>query len=446
MCDQPDTTCSRTGLIIMALLSFVSSVLYLALMPEPIISSDSQDYITLADSLSSEGTFSRDGRIETYRTPGYPVFLAALETPGISSFFQVAVMQSLLFSLALTALARRVSLHSGRNRTWLMVALVLLMPGTHLLNASILTETLFVVMLILCILACVGALQKQQSAWLLFAGICLGVATLIRPIAAYLWIPFVLYLALVPGTRTQRLRYVVCLLTGIMLTQGAWVARNAYHTGQAYLTELSAASAYIYIARPALALAAHEPIEAGIETGWEDWHRNAQSKSAPEMKELFTENAWNIILQHPAATAQVLVSGAVRLLIDSGSMKAMQAIHPALPLRLSEQLRGLTRPASATEWLLSLALALLRTTELLVVLVLHGLAFVRLVSLLRTDSIMNPNNTLLAICMLITIYLFALSCTAAANVRFRSCYIPFLITAVCLYPAKKSLGSSTEAA
>ena len=61
-----------------------------------VLTPDSQGYETLATSLAADGTFSRDGEPEIFRTPGYPMFIAAIRPFGGSAILVAQVFMDVL--------------------------------------------------------------------------------------------------------------------------------------------------------------------------------------------------------------------------------------------------------------------------------------------------------------------------------------------------------------
>ena len=61
----------------------------------PVIAGDSQEYQILTESILAGKGFAMDEKIETLRTPGYPLFVALFKTLG-QTYFLVTLLQILM--------------------------------------------------------------------------------------------------------------------------------------------------------------------------------------------------------------------------------------------------------------------------------------------------------------------------------------------------------------
>ncbi len=173
---------------------------------------------------------------DVYRTPGYPLFLAALGGggPGASRHVLYAVQALLmgLTALLLTLLARRlwgpfVALAAG--------SVFALDPYSKRFVTIVLTETLAGFLFTAAAYCVVRAWQQRSIAWWAGAGLLAGVLTLVRPVFA-LTIPLLAVGALcaMGGRRRRLLAAGATLAAGLVLVV-PWVARNAAVSGKATL-------------------------------------------------------------------------------------------------------------------------------------------------------------------------------------------------------------------
>ncbi len=218
---------------------------------------DSFDYDLLARRLVTHARFSRDDKApfhaEILRTPAYPVLLAAIYAvagprplpgppspgpEGAATDHRVEVVAAALAGVLLSAAA--IVLVRRAAREWLpgssgrlAALLVALDLGAAAYGCFLLTEALFVVLLLLA-LTSLGRLQRRDTPRDVAArtgddgrhafavGFLLGLATLCRPIA--LGLPVALALG-----RTRR--QAALLLSGAALVVAPWVARNGLSAG-----------------------------------------------------------------------------------------------------------------------------------------------------------------------------------------------------------------------
>jgi len=131
-----------------------------------------------------------------YRTPGYSLFLAVtyrcLNLPLLSVIFLQIVLN------ILTAIVvYKTAVSTDRRTSLLSAAIVLLDLPTTIYSSMVLTESLHLFILSLCIYAFVKYIHNRRFAWLVASAFFLGVSVYIRPVGYYLGVAiggFVLYL------------------------------------------------------------------------------------------------------------------------------------------------------------------------------------------------------------------------------------------------------------
>lgn len=188
---------------------------------------DEQHYVQLADNLlDGHGFAMRPGRPTSLRPPLYPGFLAALWRVTGRSFAAARLAQlalALLTVVVVYLLGREVfDSATGALAAWG----VALYPSLVFTNFLFLTETLFTLLLVAAVLACVVVVRNPRSAIALGTGILLGLAALTRSV---LWpYPAVVVPALLLFIR-PRARGVLMgllLMVGYGLVVAPWAVRN----------------------------------------------------------------------------------------------------------------------------------------------------------------------------------------------------------------------------
>lgn len=174
---------------------------------------------------------------DVYRTPGYPLLLAAVGggDPGNSRHAVYAVQALLLglTALILTLLARRLW---GPSVALVAGGVFALDPYSKRFVTIVLTETLAGFLFIAAAYCVVRAWQQRALGWWTGAGVLAGCLTLVRPVFA-LAIPLVAVGALCgmgPGRRRRLLAAGAALGAGLVLVV-PWVARNAAVSGKVTL-------------------------------------------------------------------------------------------------------------------------------------------------------------------------------------------------------------------
>lgn len=159
---------------------------------DPRPTSDAGQYVGLAKSILYDGTFSLYGVPHSFRTPGYPVWLAFWYAITKSWFVSVAIIGSLLgalVSVLIYVTGRRLF---SRRVAFLAAMLFALEPyGVHM-SARPMTESLYAVIIALIgfvIVDLSSSLGKKVAYDSIFAGFLVGLAVLIRPQMWPLYVP-----------------------------------------------------------------------------------------------------------------------------------------------------------------------------------------------------------------------------------------------------------------
>lgn len=200
------------------------------------VRADAADYFWYAFNLKEFGTFSRRPPGEpltapepdSLRSPGYPVLLTLItdHPPTARSLLRIAVVQALL-GVAVTGLAFALA-RSVLPPVWALGAAGLTALSPHLVSAGtyLLTETLFSFAVLLPLLALARSGEGRRPAWLLAAGLLLGLATLVRPTLLYFPVALCGFFVWREGP-ARALRASALMLLGFGLAVGPWSLRNA---------------------------------------------------------------------------------------------------------------------------------------------------------------------------------------------------------------------------
>ena len=168
-------------------------VLLYALDPGRIVAGDTASYENPARALATSGQFStglaESSRVETLRTPGYPAFLAGIFLVFGPSRSAVAVTQ-IAISTATVAVLFVLAARLANAGSALAAAAFLILDLLSFVYAPLLhTETLFTFTITVSALAGIAVLDTGRARWALLLGVALASATMIRPIAYYLFVP-----------------------------------------------------------------------------------------------------------------------------------------------------------------------------------------------------------------------------------------------------------------
>jgi len=193
-------------------------------------SSDMHDYDQRAMLLADKGTFNtNDVHGATYRAPGYVVFLATCYKLFGHTYGIVYDIQSILGVAMLIAIYLLGKQLFDKDVALLALILAALYVPFIGYAGMLMSETLFITLLLFAIYAFVRAIMHQRVAWFLIAGALFGFATLTRSIA--LIVPFILIIWLMiresrlvfPWQTWKRILFMLLVMCCLI---APWTIRN----------------------------------------------------------------------------------------------------------------------------------------------------------------------------------------------------------------------------
>jgi 4-amino-4-deoxy-L-arabinose transferase-like glycosyltransferase len=183
---------------------------------------DSQSYLLPGWELTNGYEFSPELR----RTPGYPLFIAASLTLG-QSLEAVALGQHVL-GLATAVFAFLLGRQLFGPLAGLLAGLAVALSGPQLIyERYVMTEALFGFVLAGLSLALVAAMRQPTTARLLVAGLLIGSAALVRPVAQAVLPIFLLALIVHLPRWRPALKAVGLAIAGYAVIVLPWIVRNA---------------------------------------------------------------------------------------------------------------------------------------------------------------------------------------------------------------------------
>ncbi|WP_420239927.1 hypothetical protein ACOBR2_10310 [Telmatobacter bradus] len=215
-------------------------------------SGDTASYLEPGQNLLFLGRFATAGLAEIDRTPGYPLFLAACWSfgPAFAALLQVGLSAASIYLVARLARASfqnadRQDARNVRLAAWFFA----LEPVSIVYSVRLLSETLFLFVLLLALERIFVFCRTRQLQTLALGGFWLAAAAFIRPIGYYL--PFIFSLVLLvflPAGWRMRWRSAAVLLLCVLPWLLAWQARNWVETGYAGFSSIGVRNAYFYSA------------------------------------------------------------------------------------------------------------------------------------------------------------------------------------------------------
>lgn len=315
-----------------------------------LLAGDSYRYHQLALGLLSRGSFSLETgngtAVETYRTPGYPAFLAAIYACFGPHLAPVVGLQILL-SLGTIFLTAWIGSRIWSEPVGVLAALLLALDvSSYAFTFPLLTETLFTFVLTGALLVGLKVFHHGGWAWSLWMGLLLGGAALVRPIGYFLIVPVLLALLGVckwQGWTWKRTgNTAAALFLGFSLLVAGWQSRNYRVTGSGEFATVSGVVLLFY--RGAAVLALKEGItfqEARSRLGMENYqtlHPETAGWTQQQLHRRWKEEGLRIIFHHPVLYAQVVARGTAATLLNPGTVQALALFDQ--PRRTFDLVRG----------------------------------------------------------------------------------------------------------
>jgi 4-amino-4-deoxy-L-arabinose transferase-like glycosyltransferase len=200
---------------------------------------DSERYLTLGATLAERGWFSVSPEAfeaEVFRTPGYPLFLSLF--PGVEGqpIAWIVAAQELIYLFCAFLVYAGIRRLLGESLARACLVFMLLEPGGLAFPKLIASETLFLPFSLGAVLAAGLYLRLGGARWALLAGLLLGAAVVVRPVATYLPLLFLFVMWLARRPAGGLAAGAAALVLGFTLLAGPWVVRNAVHYGQPFIS------------------------------------------------------------------------------------------------------------------------------------------------------------------------------------------------------------------
>jgi hypothetical protein len=205
---------------------------------------DSYGYLKLADALSSTGAFATQNEngtltYETFRTPGYPAFLAIFH-----GLMKIPLDGIILIQIAMTLLTAfivyKTALMIEPRIAFLSAVIILFDPPITIFSLTILTESLFLLLIVMFMFEFTLYLKTTSSSnsdrahfsvphrHLILSAIALAIAAYARPVGYYLGfvIPFFILYANGRENFWKSLKHALIFIVIVYSIIGLWQVRN----------------------------------------------------------------------------------------------------------------------------------------------------------------------------------------------------------------------------
>lgn len=421
------------SLLIIKLLSLIA----LDIDNSRFFASDSYQYIESAKTIIQFGTFSHSLEQpeipELIRTPGYPIFIAAIfsifgQNVKILILFQIilSIFSILIFYKILIEL-----FHS--QRIALFGSLIFFCdPISYSLNYYVLTETLFQFLIISFIYFGNRLIKNEKSfSNFILLGLILATAILVRPIAQFIFVSMLIglsiYLFILKYHFSKVLKHLLTFSIPIIICVGGWMVRNNHVSERFVLSNMSAINVFHFKAPGVLSVEHEIPLEKAqqqIIGNINMWDYVGKHPSSEKIND-WSEKSISIIGQNPLSFIKIMGIGITNTLFGPGdgqfySLLGYKNIRNG---PLGDILR-LPRSQYGNKWLFdnpSLFVLFIWAVGYLLFLYI-GLA----ISIFRVH-ILDENKLSFLFIGLLLLYFILFSGGLETNYRFRAPMIPMLI-------------------
>jgi len=390
-------------------------------------SNDSARYVELASGLRAGCGFARlDGGVcgppETLRTPGYPLFLVAFSKPRTVVAAQ-AVLGAATCLIAGYFTATRWGLAAGAAAE----TLIALDIPSIVSGAMVMSDSLFQLLLALGILLEMLAIdvdhpRLRQLCIVTVAGLSLGAAVLVRPIAICL--PVIAFLPFVVPTpsRLKAQLHLAAIVIVIPASVGVgWAARNYYRTGMWTLSTIGAYNLYFYRTAGVIWFSdggdfqqIQKTLERNLDLAPSQSSRNIDA----QMDHLMVARSLKVISAHPFQFIRMSLTSLLWLAIvpDRANLMIVMSMHDA-SIPFSPAAAALANRIKTT--LRSPTITALLSFQLAAVLVVW-------IGVVRALFSPGARRGELVVLVLIALTMLALASGPEAYARYRTPAIPFL--------------------
>ncbi len=340
---------------------FIVFVLYVGIRLVPFFSTfdntsrfflaDSYAYNLLGVNIAQHGYYTPNGgEPGLSRAPGYPVYLAAVYKlfgvkPAIALFLQIV-----LSGLIPIFLYMNTELLFSKRVARIASVLSIVEPVSIIYANMLLSETLFVVFLLLSTYFFIKSLKNKNTTALLMSAITAGIGAYFRPVILYLPLAYAfMYISVSWLSFKDRIKYAlgIVLITG--LTALPWITRNYIVDRYKGFCSIQDINLYYWRAAGVISDMEHLPLREV-----QDRLKQAvpSGLSLANEYQFLRDKAVSVIIRHPYSYLKVMLKGSINMLLSPeryavfkladikprflGIMWQGHSIHQALNMLMSD--------------------------------------------------------------------------------------------------------------
>ena len=225
-------------ILILAISAFIQFTVVSKTIVDDPLRADAGEYFSYAYNLYHYDTFSlawtwvgappeQAPASDSIRSPGYPLFLLMAGTPRpIADYgLRVTYFQAALGVLSVWLIYLIAVQFLGRGFALLAALLTATAPQLATISTYLLTESLFLFLLLASVLSLITALKTERRALFIITGFLWGLCSLVRPTAEFFPVLGLLAVLLVPRLRSYRSNALVGFACFAAL-MSPWIIRN----------------------------------------------------------------------------------------------------------------------------------------------------------------------------------------------------------------------------
>jgi len=294
------------------------------------VTDDAAEYIRLAKTIVETGTFSISpdyvGAPEIIRTPGYPLFVAAIY--AVFGYNNLWVVLTQIFLSTITVfIVFKIAEKLTDIRIALLAALLLALDALSFgYTTIIMTETVFTLVLLLIFYAGIKYIETSgKNIYALAMGFLTAFATQIRPVNYFLFavllIFFIVYGLIKRWKAVKIVTSSLLILIPTVVIVGGWQYRNYRLTGYSGFSAIANINMYFFRAAEIMALKEGKTFrEIQIQIGYDTYYQSLLENMEKRGEIL---NEWNakglaLVKQHPWQLAKMQLKGMISILIRPG--------------------------------------------------------------------------------------------------------------------------------
>ena len=213
--------------------------------PEGFFSTDSWQYIRIAQNITaygeySQGQFGEQSFIpDALRTPGYPLTIILCNFLGIN-LTGLLILQLFVGALTCSIVARVAFMITRRKSLAVLSGLLLALNIPSIFfTTNVMTESIFTLLLLIGIARFIRWLQQGSMLQLFISALLIGVSMLFRPIALYLPLALVVLVLCHKGGFQNLWRPALITLAIPYMLISPWVMRNNAVFGKPFVSTVS---------------------------------------------------------------------------------------------------------------------------------------------------------------------------------------------------------------